>query len=159
MDNEESIAEANIEEKPQIDEPMQPTEVEEVPAAPQTEIDDDEEDDEGLPFPNARIIRLIREELKSGKQIRGEVKTAINIWLGCLLKRLAKEMDCTQYGSIGIADFQRATKPYDMIQDIVKDRDRLMIALEKMKQDAEQIKRDMNRFFVALTGKLGETEE
>jgi hypothetical protein len=151
MENEESQSDEEVSEAPQQFS---------APAEAPVDIPEDEmldeEDDDSMPFPNARVIRLIREELKSGKQIRGEVKVAINIWLGNLLKKIAKEMDCTQYGSIGISDFQRATKPYDMIEDIVRDRDRLMVCLEKMKQDADQVKRDMSRFFVSLTGKLPE---
>ncbi len=114
------------------------------------------EEDDSLPFPTARVVRLMKEEMKSGKQIRGEVKGAINLWLGNLLKRVAREMDATQYGSIGMADFMRATKPYDMIEDILKDRERLVLSLEKIKVDADQTKRDMGRFFENLTGKKQE---
>ncbi len=112
-----------------------------------------EEEDESLPFPTARIVKLMREGLHSGKQIRSEVKEAINIWMGNLLKKLANEMNNTQLGSVGMADFLRATKPYDMVDDIVKDRERLMLCMEKIKQDADQTKRDMGRFFKNLTGK------
>ena len=57
------------------------------------------------------------------------------------------------YGSVGIADFQRATKPYDMIEDIVKDRERLLLSCEKLKADSDSIQREMKRFFATITGK------
>lgn len=110
-------------------------------------------DDDSLPFPRARIVNIMRGSIPEGKQLRSEVKDAMNIWLGNLLKGLAKEMGNTQYGSVGISDFQRATKPYDMISDVVKDEQRLMAGLEKIKMDADAIQREFDRFFVVLTGK------
>ncbi len=112
----------------------------------------DEEEDDSLPFPRARIVNIMRTSIPEGKQIRSEVKDAMNIWLGSLLKRLSKEMGSTQLGSVGISDFQRATKPYDMISDIVKDEERLVAGLEKMKLDADALQREFDRFFVTLKG-------
>lgn len=114
------------------------------------------EDEAGLPFPRARIVNLIRESTGSAKQIRSEVKDAINIWLGNLLKGLAREMGNTQYGSIGMADFQRATRPFDMISDIVKDEQRLITSLDKLKLDADYLIREMQRFFATLKGRQQE---
>ena len=121
--------------------------VEETPAgAPEQS---EKEEDESLPFPTARVVRILRSEIKD-KQIRGEVKSAMNIWLGDLLKKIAKEMSNTQYATVGIADFQRATKAYDMIEDIVKDEERLITSTEKLKQDADHIQREMQRFFETI---------
>ena len=114
---------------------------------------EDEEDDESLPFPRARIVKLMKEEIGGAKQIRSEVKEAVNIWLGALLKKIAHEMGGTQFGSVGIADFQRATKPYDMITDIVKDEDRLRLSVNKLGADSMHIMRELDRFFTTLTGK------
>ena len=61
-------------------------------------------------------------------------------------------MDNSPYGSIGIADFQRATNPYDQISNLVRDEERLHISLEKLKVDADQIQRDMNQFFDKIKG-------
>ena len=58
----------------------------------------------------------------------------------------------TQYGSVGIADFQRATKPYDLIEDIIKDEERLLLSLEKLKADSDHVIREMKRFFSTLKG-------
>ncbi|MBD3263147.1 hypothetical protein GF374_02080 [Candidatus Woesearchaeota archaeon] len=116
-----------------------------------TESEDDE-DDESMPFPKARVVRIIRNEIGGGKQIRSEVKDAVNIWLGDVLKKISREMSNTQYGSVGIADFQRATKPYDMIEDIIKDEKRLLVSIEKLKADSDHIIREMRRFFSTLKG-------
>jgi hypothetical protein len=111
------------------------------------------EDDDSLPFPRARIVRIMKEEIGNSKQVRSEVKDAMNIWLGNLLKRISREMGNTQFGSVGIADFQRATKPYDMITDIVKDQERLMLSVQKLNADSEHIGRELTRFFEVIQGK------
>lgn len=116
----------------------------------------EQEEDDSLPFPRARIVNIMRNQIPDGKQLRSEVKEAMNLWLGELLKKLSKEMGSTQFGSVGIADFQRATKPYDMISDIVKDEQRLVTGLEKLKMDADALQRELGRFFVTLTGKQKE---
>lgn len=111
-----------------------------------------EEIEEGLAFPRARVVRILKEEIKD-RQIRSVVKDAINVWLGDLLRKLAKEMVKSPYGSIGLSDFQRATKPYDMIEDIVKDQERLELSCEKLKIDSDAILREMKRFFATIKGK------
>ena len=107
---------------------------------------------EVLPFPKARVVSMMRSAIKD-KIIRSEVKEATNFWIGNLLKRIAREMNNSMYGSVGIADFQRATKPYDMIEDIVKDRERLLLSCEKLKANSDSIQREMKRFFATITGK------
>jgi len=119
-----------------------------------SEADEDinEELDNSLAFPTARVVRILRQEIRSGKQIRSEVKSAANDWLGGALRKVARDMDRSPYGSIGLADFQRAIKPFEMINHLVKDQERIMLAIEKLKHDADQIKRDLQRFYTNLTG-------
>jgi histone H3/H4 len=112
-------------------------------------------EDESVPFPRARVVRLMREKIKD-KIIRSEVKEAMNMWLGELTKKLAKEMGSTQYASVSLADFQRATKPYDMMEDIIKDEQRLMLSVQKLREDSDHIIRELNRFFTVLKGRKSE---
>ncbi len=111
-----------------------------------------QDEDDSLPFPRARVVNLMRDHITEGKQIRSEVKDALNLWLGNLLAKISREMNKSPYGSIGIADFQRAVNPYDQISNLVKDEQRLHVSLEKLKADADQIQRDMRRFFDQIKG-------
>jgi hypothetical protein len=77
----------------------------------------------------------------------------MNMWLGELTKKLSKEMGATQYASVSLADFQRATKPYDMMEDIIKDEQRLMLSVQKLREDSDHIIRELNRFFTVLKGR------
>lgn len=135
MENEEK--EQEIEEKKEVEES-----IEEEPS--------EEEDDDSLPFPNARVVKIMRKTIGTDKQIRSSVKKEMNLWLGDLLKRISKEMSNTQYGSVSLADFKRATKPYDQIEDILKDEERLLLSLEKIRMDSDHVIREMQRFFESL---------
>ena len=116
------------------------------------------EEESGLPFPRARVVNIIKKEIGPNKQIRSEVKSAINVWLGDILKKVAREMGKTQFGSVSLADFQRATKPYDMLRDILKDEERLHVAVEKLNLDAQAINRELKHFFHAIKGTEEEEE-
>jgi len=123
--------------------------------APEEAVNGEVEEDESVPFPRARVVRLMRDVIKD-KIIRSEVKEAMNMWLGELTRKLAKEMGATQYASVSLSDFQRATKPYDMIEDIVKDEQRLMTTVQKLKEDSDHIIRELNRFFTVIKGRKSE---
>ncbi len=123
---------------------------------PEEEQLTEDADDESLPFPRARVVRLMRASITDGKQIRSEVKDSLNLWLGNLVAKVAREMDNSPYGSIGLADFQRATAPFDQIANLVKDEERLHLSLEKLKVDADQVQRDMRRFFTQIKGEESE---
>ena len=116
-------------------------------------VETEEEEDARFPFPKARVVKIIKEEIGGSKQIRSEVKDEINIWLGKLLRKLAREMGTTQYGSVGIADFHRAVRPYDIMEDLLKDEERLLTSIQKLKLDAEYIIREMERFFSSVKGR------
>ncbi len=150
MENEQ-IQPQNPIQQPQVQPQAAPVEQPQMPVAPIADATD-EEDDSGLPFPRARIVNLMKAQIGGAKQIRSEVKESMNLWMGELLQKLSLEMSKTQFGSVGMADFNRATKPYDMITDIVKDERRLIVSLEKLKLDADQLIREMQRFFANLKG-------
>ena len=50
-------------------------------------------DESKLPFPRATIVNMLRKHLTSGKQIKGQVKNEMNIWLGKMVERIAEKMD------------------------------------------------------------------
>ena len=49
--------------------------------------------EEKLPFPRATIVNMLRKHLSRGKQIKGQVKDEMNIWLAKMVERIAKKMD------------------------------------------------------------------
>ena len=114
------------------------------------ECGDDEEEfeDEGLPLATAPIVRLMRAELDSDKMIRSKVKKEMNLWLGAMCRRVARKMNESEYTMVALDDFKTAIEPYENIQEIEKERERLIISMEKIKQDCDSLIRDINRKFV-----------
>ncbi|MFH1663737.1 MAG: hypothetical protein ABH986_02925, partial [archaeon] len=84
----ESKAEKNKkeEEKKAIEEQAEDLLQESETAIPE-DIEDDEADDLGLPFPKATIVNMLRKSLDKGKQIKGQVKVEMNLWLGKMVER------------------------------------------------------------------------
>ena len=60
--------------------------------------------EEKLPFPTARVVRIIKENLKKEHQIRSEVKVAANILVGEVLKDIARQMDEEEYFTLSFYD-------------------------------------------------------
>ena len=117
--------------------------VETVPAAPTT---DEEISDESLPFPNATVVRHIK-QYAPNKMISSKVKVALNHFLGDVVKVVAKDMGKTRYSMIEMDDFQRATKPYTVAEDLEFEKQRIVAQLEKTKMDIDGLIRDFNRKF------------
>jgi len=46
-----------------------------------------------------------------------------------------------------------------MIEDIVKDEQRLLLSVQKLKEDSEHIIRELNRFFTVLRGRKQEDDQ
>jgi|GEM_PF-864035 len=117
--------------------------IETVPAAP---VADEEISDESLPFPNATVVRHIK-NYAPNKMISSKVKIALNHFLGDVVKVVAKDMGKTRYSMIEMDDFQRATKPYTVAEDLEFEKQRIVAQLEKTKMDIDGLIRDFNRKF------------
>ena len=48
--------------------------IEQEPIEKDEELREEDEDDDTLPFPNARVVRMMRKTIGNAKQIRSEVK-------------------------------------------------------------------------------------
>jgi hypothetical protein len=113
---------------------------------PQASAGDEEISDESLPFPNATVVRHIK-QYAPNKMISSKVKVALNHFLGDVVKVVAKDMGKTRYSMIEMDDFQRATKPYTVAEDLEFEKQRIVAQLEKTKMDIDGLIRDFNRKF------------
>ena len=99
-------------------------------------------------FPMAPIVRLMKEELDKDKMIRNRVKIEMNLLLEKMCRKIAKKMNQSEYTMIEVDDFKTAIEPYELVEDIDKERERIIASLEKIKQDCDSLIRDVNRKFV-----------
>jgi hypothetical protein len=114
------------------------------------EIADGEEviDEKEFAFAMAPIVRLMRAELDSDKLIRSRVKREMNLWLEKLCRKISKKLNESEYTVVELDDFKTAIEPYEMIDDVEQERRRIVVTLEKVKQDCDSLIRDVNRKFI-----------
>ena len=100
-----------------------------------------------LPFPTAPIVRLMRKHLDKDKLIKKEVKNEMNKWLGNLCEKVTKNMNERPYTTVDLNTFKEAIKLYRDLEDMEKEKDRVVAHLEKIKHDCDALIRDLDRKF------------
>ncbi|MFH1470355.1 MAG: hypothetical protein ABIF01_01260 [Candidatus Micrarchaeota archaeon] len=94
--------------------------------------------DEKLPFPTARVVRIIKENMNKEHQIRSEVKIAANILAGEILKDIARQMNEEEYFTLSIEHFNKAAKKYREVDLQLKRIENIKKMLEKQRADLEE---------------------
>ncbi len=112
-------------------------------------LDEEEilEDDEKLPFPNARVVRLMRESLDPNKQIKSVVKKEMNLFLGRIVTTICKKMNEFDYSYVDYGMFKQSIETFENIQTIELEKIRIIKALEKIKADCDVLVNDVERKF------------
>ncbi len=95
-------------------------------------------EEELLWFPNARVVKLIREENK-GKIIKKRVKVAMNQLLESVCRKISREMAKKPYSSITYSDFLEAAKPYLDLAKIEQERRKVIQTLKKVEEDVKYL--------------------
>ncbi len=115
-----------------------------------TKEEEDEEivDESKLPFPRATIVNMLRKHLTSGKQIKGQVKNEMNIWLGKMVERIAEKMNNYPYTYVDGSMLREAIEPYENIQDIDKEKERIIKQLESIKAACDVLILEVDRKFI-----------
>lgn len=112
-----------------VDEEKPPQEPEELSA----------EEEEKLPFPTARVVRIIKENFEKEHQIKSEVKVAANELLGKILVDIAKSLDKEEFYTLTKEHFDSASRKYRAV-DLQKKRiERIKRLLEKQKAEIEEV--------------------
>lgn len=114
----------------------------------QIEESGEEIPEDKLPFPKATIVNMMRKHIGKGKQIKGQVKDELNIWLGKTVERLAKKMDSHPYSYIDGAMLREAIEPYENMEDIENEKVRIIKQLESVKAACDVLINEVDRKFV-----------
>jgi len=101
--------------------------------------EEEDEESEYLPFPNARVVKIIRNNLKNDHQIKRDVKVAANILLGEILADISTSMDAEPYNTLSIEHFNKAARKYREIALNQKRIRRIQKVLEKQRAELEEI--------------------
>ncbi|MFH1779625.1 MAG: hypothetical protein ABH803_00575 [Candidatus Micrarchaeota archaeon] len=101
------------------------------------EVEDEESED--LPFPNARVVKIIKNNLKNQHQIKKDVKVGANVLLGEILNDIAQTMDLEPYFTLSSEHFQKAARKYKEIALQQKRIIRIKKVLEKQRAELDEI--------------------
>jgi histone H3/H4 len=103
------------------------------------------EEEEKLPFPNAAIVRLMKQNMDGEKMIKKEVKLAMNRWLGNLCVNVARQMNKFPYVMMHLHEFQKATETYTNMENFQREKERILAHLDAIKKDIERLERDLGK--------------
>ena len=102
---------------------------------------------EALPLPMAPIVRIMKKNLDKDKLIKKEVKQGMNKWMAEMCEKVAKKMNTKPYASVDLSAFKEAIDIYNSIEELEKEKQRILANLEKIKQDCDSLMRDLDRKF------------
>ncbi len=104
---------------------------------------EEEPTEEGLPFPNARVVAIMRKYLAHDKMIKSEVKKAMNRFLEQVVADVCKRMDQYPYAMVDYWMFEKAIEPYGKVKVLGEEKERVIKHLETMRTDVEALIRDI----------------
>lgn len=111
------------------------------------ELEKELEEEDRLPFANARVVSLLKKGLDNDKMVRSRVKKEANEWLGTMAMRVAKDMNRSPYTMIEAGDLHRAIKKYEQLERIAEQKERMVLALQRIIEDCKLLISDVERSF------------
>lgn len=104
-----------------------------------------DEEDEGLPFAKAEVVRLMKQNLDSDKMIRERVKVEMNRFLGEVLEKVCEQLNEYPYTTIEYEMLKESIYPYKNIERINEEKRRILMHLEAIKADCDALSMDVKK--------------
>ena len=104
-----------------------------------------EEDDEGLPFAKAEVVRLMKQHLDRDKMIRERVKVEMNKFLGDVLEKVCKQLNEYPYTTIEYEMLKESIYPYKNVERINEEKERILKHLDAIKADCDALSLDVRK--------------
>ncbi|MDD3159791.1 MAG: hypothetical protein PHQ98_02390 [Candidatus ainarchaeum sp.] len=99
----------------------------------------DTTDDSKLPFPRATITKLVRKNVTVGKQIKGNVKDEMNIWVAEMVNRIATKMNSQPYTFVNYDMLKNSIAPYEEITDLENQKNELIKKFDKIQNECNEV--------------------
>lgn len=96
-------------------------------------------DESKLPFPRATITNLVRKNVSKGKQINGNVKDEMNLWVNKMVERISKKMNSQPYTFVNYEMLRDSLAPYEDLQSINVERGKLIKKITSIKTECELV--------------------
>ena len=90
-----------------------------------------------LPFAYNEVVRLMKNELDEDKMVRERVKVEMNKFLGDVLVKVCKQLNEYSYSTITYDMLKECLYPYESIDRINQERERIITHLEAIKKDCD----------------------
>jgi hypothetical protein len=119
-------------------------ETEEIIEADETQEESSEEE-EGLPFAKAEVVRLMKQNLDSDKMIRERVKVEMNRFLGEVLVKVCEQLNEYPYTTIEYEMLKESIYPYQNIERINEEKRRILMHLHAIKADCDALSMDVKK--------------
>ncbi len=98
-----------------------------------------------LAFPHSRIVSMVREKTQEGQYVRKDVYYGLNILLGNIADEIINEITNTDKAYIEKPDLNQATKKYEKIENILKEKERIIKHLKALEEDVNKLSRNMKQ--------------
>ena len=108
-----------------------------------------QEQSKELPLPMAPVVRIMRQNLDKDKIIKKRVKEEMNKWLGRMCAKASKKINEKPYATVSFEDFKEAIEKYNDVDEIEKEKVRIVANLRKIIEDCDRLIRDLDRRFKA----------
>ena len=108
------------------------------------EVPEDTEVSE-LPFTHARIKRMVREKASEGQYVRSNVYYGLNLLLGEIAEEIIDKMMETDAAYVEKHHLDHAAKKYEKVENILKEKERVVRKLEALSADIEQLSREVDQ--------------
>lgn len=106
-----------------------------------------QEKTEKLPLPMAPVVRIMRNNLDKDKIIKKRVKEEMNKWMGKVCTKVSKKINEKPYATVNLEDFKEAIEKYNDVDEMEKEKARIVANLRKIIEDCDKLIRDLDRRF------------
>lgn len=100
---------------------------------------------EKLPFAKNEVYRLMRKNLDNDKMIKDQVKVEMNKFLYSILKNVCKQLNEYPYTTVDYGMFKECIYPYQNIQKINQEKERILMHLDAIKADCDALAMDVEK--------------
>ncbi len=121
----------------QVSQAIQEAAAEAAPA--EEEVSEDVEEQLRLPFPNARVVKILKDNMSNQHQIKLEAKLAANRLLGEILNDIARNMNNEEYFTLSVEHFNKSARKYREIELTEKRIKKIQKVLEKQRAELDEI--------------------
>jgi translation elongation factor EF-1beta len=98
-----------------------------------------------LPFTHARVKRMVREKAEEGQYVRSDVYFGLNILLGEIADEIIDNMMDTHSAYVEKHDLDNASRKYERVENIIKEKERVSRKLDGLAADIERMSRQVDQ--------------